>query len=272
MRRSESFRSAAALSVALMYLTLSAAPTYATPLDKMGIAGVRIGMSEAEVVKAIQSFDANATVKRVMAEFPYFDGVNSLQTPAFLDHLAIKTSDSGLSVWFASAPSTPLVIAVFRRSGLAQPPGSEQLLSSLTAKYGPVTARNPVRPGGQTVAHWSEDDKPQCSIDKDGNGQLVPWNNAMGTLLIPNAVNVLEQYGRQRVPHLVAALGNAPDVARCGTVLRYEWTREPVQSFEAWLVDQGGMIAASRKSSQWVEELKADAVRKLRGQSATPKL
>lgn len=43
----------------------------------------------------------------------------------------------------------------------------------------------------------------------------------MGTLLQPGAVKGLEQYARQRVPHLVAALSPTPDVACCGIVLRY---------------------------------------------------
>src|SRR5690606_32989483 len=109
-------------------------PAHATPLDKMDIAGVRIGMTEAEAVKAIKSFDTDATAKRVVANFPYFDGVDMLQTPDFLDHLEVKTRDSGFGVWFTSPPAEPRVMAVTRRSSLEQPPGSEQLLSSLTAK------------------------------------------------------------------------------------------------------------------------------------------
>ncbi|MCP2937601.1 hypothetical protein NK983_33390, partial [Salmonella enterica subsp. enterica serovar Typhimurium] len=59
--------------------------------------------------------------------------------------------------------------------------------------------------------------------------------------------------------------------ARCGIVLRYEWNSEPVQNFEAWLVDQGGMVASNRRSAEWVEQLKAEAVRKLKGQGTAPK-
>lgn len=65
--------------------------------------------------------------------------------------------------------------------------------------------------------------------------------------------------------------GPTPDVARCGVVLRYKWNSEPVQNFEAWLVDQGGMIAASRRSAEWVEQLKVEAVRRLKGQGTAPK-
>ena len=145
------------------------------------------------------------------------------------------------------------------------------MMASLVARYGPYAARTPPVAGGRAVVHWSEDGKPQCSVDKDRKGQRIPWNNAMGTLLQPGAVKVLEQYARQRVPHLVDALGPTPDVARCGIVLRYEWNSEPVQNFEAWLVDQGGMVASNRRSAEWVEQLKAEAVRKLKGQGTAPK-
>jgi len=263
---------ATVLGAVLVCLSLSPPPAQATPRDTLDIAGVRIGMTEAEVVAAMKAFDVQAVSERDLATFPYFDGVNSLQTPEFLDRLGFKTADSSFSVWFTSPPAESRVMAVFRRGSNAQPPGSEQMLSSLTDKYGPFSARSPARPGGHTVVHWGEDDKPQCTLDKDGSGQPVPWGQAVGTLLIPNAVNMLEQYARQRMPHLLAALGDPPDVSRCGTVLRYEWTSEPVQSFEAWLVDQGGMVATNRDSGEWVEKLKAEAVRKLQSEGQAPKL
>ena len=265
-----------ALSSALftaLFVTLvpAQAQNAGTPAARLDIAGVRIGMTEAEAVKAVQAFDANARPKRSLATFPYYDGVNSLQSREFLDHIGFAMAGSGIGIWFASPPAEPRVIAVTRRGSAPQPPGSEQMMASLVERYGPYAARTPPVAGGRAVVHWSEEGKPQCSVDKDRKGQRIPWSNAMGTLLQPGAVKVLEQYARQRVPHLVAALGPTPDAARCGIVLRYEWNSEPVQNFEAWLVDQGGMVAASRRSAEWVEQLKAEAVRKLKGQGTAPK-
>jgi len=242
-----------------------------TPLAKMDIAGVRIGMTEAEVAKAIQAFDPSAKMtSRTVAYFPYFDGVNDLKTPEFLDQMGFRTADAGIGVWFAGPPSEPRVFAIVRRGGPTQPPSAEQMLSALTAKHGPFNVRSVPRPGGGVVVHWDEEGKAQCTVMKERNGQRVPSPNAMGTLLPPNAVKVLEQYARQDVFREV--LGTSRDVAKCGTVLRYEWGSEPVRSFEAWLVDQGGMVTANRKSVQWVEQLKTEAVRKLQSQGKTPKL
>lgn len=258
------------LTAVLAWMTPVPAQT-TTPVAKMDIAGVRIGMSEAEVVNAIQAFDSNAkNTSRSVAYFPYFDGVNHLQTSEFLDHMGFRTAHADIGVWFASPPSEPRVLAVVRRSSPAQPPSGEQMLSALIAKHGPFNVRSVPRAGSGAVVHWDEDGKAQCTVAKERNGQRVPWSNAMGTLLPPGAVKVLEQYARQDV--FREALGASRDVTKCGIVLRYEWGSEPVRSFEAWLVDQGGMVTANRKSVQWVEQLKAEAVRKLQSEGKTPKL
>lgn len=250
------------------------APVFAqtlTPLSKMDIAGVRIGMTEAEVVKAIQAFDPSAKMSsRSMAYVPYFDGVNHLQTPEFLDQLGFRTANGGIGVYFTSPPSEPRVFAVSRRESPAQAPSGEQMLSALTAKHGLFNVRSIPRAGGGAVVHWDEEGRAQCLVAKDSRGQRVPSLNAMGTLIPPNAVKVLEQQARQ--DFFREALGASRDASKCGTVLRYEWGSEPIRSFEAWLVDQGGMIAANRKSVRWVEQLKAEAVRKRQGQGAAPKL
>ncbi|MCW5655500.1 hypothetical protein [Hydrogenophaga sp.] len=258
-------------AVALAWVAPALAQTTTTPLARMDIAGVRIGMTEAEAVKAIQAFDASAKMtSRSVGYFPYFDGVNHLQTPEFLDQMSFRTADAGIGVWFSGPPSEPRVFAVVRRGSPPQPPSGEQMLSALTAKHGPFNVRSAPRAGGGAVVHWDEEGKAQCTVVKERNGQKAPWSNALGTLVPPNAVKTLEQYARQDV--FRDALGASRDAAKCGTVLRYEWGSEPVRNFEAWLVDQGGMVAASRKSVQWVEQLKAEAIRKRQGQGAAPKL
>ena len=74
------------------------------------------------------------------------------------------------------------------------------------------------------------------------------------------------------MPHLREALGTPADPARCGTVLRYQWLSDPVSSFEAWLVDQGGMIAMERNSAKWVAGLQSEAALKRKGAGQSPRL
>lgn len=241
-----------------------------TPRTRMEMGGVRIGMTEAEVMKAIQAFDPSARLSsRSVAYFPYFDGVNDLRTPDFLDQLSFRMSDGTLGVWFASPPSEPRVFAVVRRASLSRPPGSDQLLAGLQERYGPFSARSAPRGGGGAMVHWNEEGKAACASVRGKNGSLQPSPNAMGMLVPPGAVKVLERLARQDA--LRGALGPSRDPVRCGTVLRYEWLNEPVGHFEAWLVDQGGMVAADRQSAQWVEQLTAEARRKVSRQGTTPK-
>lgn len=264
-------KSLAALVVATLAWSAPAWAQTTTPLSRMDIAGVRIGMTEAEVVKAIQAFDPGAKMSsRSMAYIPYFDGVNHLQTPEFLDQMGFRTANGGIGVYFTSPPSEPRVLAVSRRESPTQPPSGEQMLSALTAKHGPFNVRSAPSAAGGAVVHWDEEGKAQCLVTKDRRGQRTPSLNAMGTLIPPGAVKVLEQQARQ--DFFREALGASRDASKCGTVLRYEWGSEPIRSFEAWLVDQGGMVAANRRSVQWVEQLKAEAVRKRQGQGAAPKL
>ena len=77
------------------------------------------------------------------------------------------------------------------------------------------------------MVRWSEDRKPQCSGPQ---GQRIPWSNAMGTRLQTGAVKGLEQYARQRVPHLVtpsAPRRTSPAAASCCAM---EWNSNPVQN------------------------------------------
>lgn len=240
--------------------------------DKMDIAGIKIGMTETEVMQAIKTFDASASLSnRYIANYPYNDGVNYFDTPDFLQHLTFQTSDSGFAVWFASPPAESRVYAVSRRSSTQNPPTSDQFIAALTAKYGAASAISPSN-SGQKFVQWHEQGKPACTVIKDKSGNMIPDNNSTGTLRPPNAVTLLEQQAKLRYRRLIDALGPSVDVARCGTVLHYEWIGDVVKNFEVHLVDQGGMVTLNRKSSEWVEELENEAVRKRQAQGAAPKL
>jgi hypothetical protein len=220
-------------------------------------------MTEAEVLQAIKAFDANAQVRRSMARYSYSDGVNSFNTPEFLSKLVVSGVVSAL---FSSPPSEPRVYAVARAGSPDQPPTGEQFRSALVAKYGPVGVTAP------TLAQWNEQGKPTCTVVKDRSGRLVPDTSNKGTMIPDIAVKTLEQHARQKYPAMVLSMGSSIDAARCGTVLRYEWSGEPVRSFEAMMIDQGALVAASRQSMEWVKRLEAEAVRKRQARGTAPKL
>ncbi|QHE84888.1 hypothetical protein [Hydrogenophaga sp. BPS33] len=244
--------------------------------NKLDIVGVKLGMTEAEVTSAIKAFDAGAKqVSRRMAHFPYSDGVNGFQTPAFLDEVEYRAGDSKFRVWFAAPPAEPRSYAIHRYStGNKTPPTREQFSAALTSKYGPGQSHY-LANTGSNVMQWSEQGKPECAVSTNAR---VVVDSSPDTLLPPRAVEVLEGLGRAQHPNLRKTMGASVDVARCGVVLRYVWGGPennptfPIPEFYVWLVDQGGMVAKNRQSMQWVKQLEADAARKRQGQGATPKL
>ncbi len=254
----------------------ASAQTQGVSADKLDITGIKLGMTEAEVMRAVKAFDANAQlVNKRMAHYPYSDGVTGFQTPAFLNELEFRTGDSQFRIWFASPPAEPRVYAIHRYSrGNKTPPTRQQFATALTTKYGP--AQTHYLPNtGTNVVQWTEQGKPVCAVSTNARIAVDGGNE---TLLPPRAVEVLEGMGRSQHPNLRRTMGTSVDVARCGTVLRYMWggpandTAFPISEFYVWLVDQGGMVTMERQSAQWVKQLEAEAVRKRQGQGVMPKL
>ena len=65
----------AMIGVALATLTPAFAQTAATPAAKMDIAGVRIGMTEAETRAALTAFDASMRIIRTTSRYNYSGGM-----------------------------------------------------------------------------------------------------------------------------------------------------------------------------------------------------
>lgn len=243
--------------------------------DKLDVTGIKLGMTEAEVMAAVKAFDSNAqVVNKFVSTYPYSDGVNGFNTPEFLSELEFRTSDGQFRVWFAHPPAQSRVYAIYRYSrGNKTPPSRQQFVSALSSKYGPVQVRY-LANTGRNVAQWSEQGKPECAVSTSAQ-VAIDGNN--DTLLPPRAVEVLEGMARSKHPNLLRTMGTSVDVGRCGTVLRYMWGGAendpafPISEFYVWLVDQGGMVTMKRQAAQQVKQLEAEAVRKRQGQGVMPK-
>lgn len=266
------------LAVGALLSVSASAQAQNAPTDKMEVAGLRLGMTEAEATQAIRAFDAKAQLtNRRLSHYAYSDGVTGHQTPAFLSELEFRTADSRFRIWFASPPGESRVYAIHRYAqGVPTPPARAQFVSALAAKYGsPQLHYDPSR--GTNIAQWNEPGKPDCAVSTQAAGRIAV-DGGNETLLPPNAAGVLEGLARQQHPNLRRTMGASIDVARCGRVLRYTWggpannSAFPIADFYVWLIDQGSMVANERRSTQWVKQLEAEAVRKRQGQGVTPKL
>ena len=95
-----------------------------TPVSKMDIAGVQIGMTEAEVEAALKTFDSGLELASVMAVFNYSDGVShTLESPEFLDRVEAKQGNQGVSitVYFSGGPGEDVRVIGVSRSALIRP-------------------------------------------------------------------------------------------------------------------------------------------------------
>ena len=250
-----------------------ALPATAAPDAKLDIAGVRIGMTEAEVRAALTAFDPSLTVTAVASVFNYRDGVNMLQSPEFLDRLEGKVGRNGdpnLKVYFSGPVGEVRVIGVSRAfRSLDAPPTSAQFLQSLAAKYGPLSGfsrdnqRHPV---------WESDGRPSCIRGRGGmnNAVWIDLDSSFGPGLVASSSAQAFLSARSSA---VTHKGLLPtDLTQCGAYLGYYYFGDPVRSFEAELFDLGAVVATQRSREAWVNQLQADAVRKREGQGQTPKL
>lgn len=256
----------AILGVALAGLTPAFAQTASTPAAKMDIAGVRIGMTEAEARAALTAFDSSMRVIRTTSRYNYSAGEgrpDNLSTPEFLDRLEVRTANGAVDlfiVYFATPPAAPRVIAI-ERPNLAHvpnPPTQQQFRSSLLAKYGQPSF------SGEGEIVWEEAGKPRCAMSRrDGRPSLsieLARNRVFPTL-------------RHEQQYHTRGLTLPADPATCGQVLSYvHGTSGPVTIARASLIDFGAVWSAELGSSRWVNGLKAEAKRKADAQAQAPKL
>ncbi|PZR81045.1 MAG: hypothetical protein DI537_38680 [Stutzerimonas stutzeri] len=254
----------ALIGVALAALTPAFAQTASTPAAKMDIAGVRIGMTEAEARAALTAFDPSMRIIRTTTRYNYSPGEGRAEqsTPEFFDRLEVRTANGAVdlfTVYFANPPGEARVVAI-ERPNLAHtqnPPTQQQFRASLTAKYGQPSFV------GEAEIVWEEAGKPRCSFSRAQNRPLG------GGLTRERLFPTLSQAQQSRTGILTLPT----DIATCGQVLSYvHGTYGPVTIARASLLDMGAIWAADMRTTAWVNGLKAEAKRKADAQAQAPKL
>lgn len=242
-----------------------------TPEDKLDIAGIRIGMTEAEVRAALQVFDDTLRIVPVMATFNFSDGVNMLNSPEFLDRLEGHLAGQGpvFKVYFSGPVEEVRVIGVVRAGMLLEnPPSANQFIESLVSKYGqPAGVSN----NNQTYPVWEAAGKPSCIRVRDYKNDVhINISAGIGDSLAVNAN--AEQFLASRGGNNTARGLIPADVAQCGTYLGYFFSGDPVTTFNAEVFDLGALVKTERSRTTWVDQLEAEAVRKRQGQGQAPRL
>lgn len=256
-----------ARAVATLALSALALPAFADPGWDM--AGVKLGMTEAEVKAAFIAYDPKGKIIAANSSYNYSDGLNSHRTSAFLSSMEIRVVRlvqwTPIKVWFSGPNGPARVIAIARNEGnLPNPVTRGQFLQSLQAKYGPPTAQ-----WSNGLPYWEAKGKPSCVRTKNAGqvnfGEFPQVTTGHKTL--DQAVGLLEAQRQQ--PGSFYAL--PADLTSCGTFMYYTAV-DPVSLFTGGIYDVGAIVATQHARQAWVDKLRSEAVRKREGQGQAPRL
>lgn len=234
------------------------------------MAGIKLGMTEAEVKAAFTAYDPKGKVVAGNNSFTYNDGVSTHRTPGFLNSLEIRVTRlamwTPIKVWFSGPEGTPRVIAIARNEGnLANPVTQGQFLQGLQAKYGPPTGL-----WSGALPYWEAKGKPSCIStsmkDRVDMGEFPQVTTGHKTL--EQAIALLEARAQQGGSYY----GPRPaDLRQCGTFMYYTAV-DPVTLFTGGMYDVGAIVATLRSRQAWVDKLRSEAVQKRQGQGQAPRL
>ena len=263
-------RQRARLLVALL-LSTCALPAMAAP--DWDIAGLKLGMTEAEVRAAFLAYNPKGKIFAQSLTSSYSDKVSNFRTPPFLSRMELRVTDKAihipLYVWFSGtgAGGEPRAIAIVRHeANLANPPAAAQFMQSLVAKYGQPTAADSAR-----TPYWEEPGKPSCIRVTHGIANPFALNLTYKSEL-SEGVDTLERR-QQGSGGGGTPVGMPADLTRCGAHLFYYGTNtDPTNTFTGVMIDVGAVVAATHAREAWVGQLEADALRKRADQGQVPRL
>lgn len=256
-----------ARAAAVLALCAAATPSLAAP--DWDMAGVKLGMTEAEVKAAFVAYDPKGKIIASNSSFNYSDGLNSHRTPGFLNSMEIRVVRlaqwTPIKVWFSGPDGPARVIAIARNEGnLPNPVTRGQFLQSLQAKYGPPTAQ-----WSNGMPYWEAKGKPSCVRTKNGDqvnfGEFPQVTTGHKTL--DQAVGLLE--AQQQQPGGFYTL--PADLTSYGTFMYYTAV-DPVSLFTGGIYDVGAIVATQRARQAWVDKLRSEAIQKREGQGKAPRL
>lgn len=249
-----------AFPAALLAVLSSAALAQQPAFD---IVGLKLGMTESEVLAAIKAHDPKLKVFSVQSAFGYSDGMQQLKTAPFLSRIEARTGTGpsgkpALAVYFTPPPQAGKVWAIERNEKVTgEPPTVQQYAAALQQKYGPPSA---VSAQSSSLAWDFPAGRVNCIPrvpDRPGFPAFRPsGSDDLGFLL---------RLWQQR------KLGPA-DLSTCASRLHYVLGSAIVTDFSAVMIDVATYAAANAAATREVDALEQNA-RKLRdSKGQVPKL
>ncbi len=255
MKRTRRVITAVALSI------LSAAAFAQQP--SFDIVGLRLGMTESDVLAALKAHDPSLKVTTYQGAFSYSDGMQQLKTPVFLSRIEARTgtgstSKPALAVYFTPPPQAGKVWAIERNEKVSgEPPTVQQYAAALQQKYGTPSA---VSPQSAALAWDFPAGQVNC-IPRVPDRPGFPAFRPSGTDDLGFLLRLWQQ--RKLAP---------ADLSTCASRLHYVLGSAIVTEFSAVMIDVAGFAAANAAAMREVAALEERA-RKLRdSKGQVPKL
>ena len=241
--------------------------------ELMEVAGIRLGMTEAEAMAALNAFEPAATITRYTSFFNYGDGASAFQTDDFIDYVSAQSGTGNrINVYFSGPLGEPRVIKVGRSVSVVNGPTRTEFLNTLISRYGAPSGFD----GGEVAELgnpvWEESGRARCQREFN-EGEPVINVGRVGDFDMGRIQYFVEEGLTRRIG--IHTAGLLPDeFTDCGGFLRYQVgsNGDLVVSFRAVLVDVAGFVNVERERSAWVASLTEEAVRRRQAQSQTPRL
>lgn len=242
--------------LAISAIIITTSNSHAAP-DLMGL---KLGMTEAEVVKVIKAYNPKMTIEKTVSSFS--------STPSFLRKIYAHTSNmvpvngseiDSFIIDFAGGPNQSIAMKIERSVSLnfTSPTTTEKLISALQGKYGKETSG--VNDGRRINFTWIYDAKKQCKsverfveIFSESSGSA--WRN---------------------VNNLKTGSAAIQDTSECGIVLLLKATASQtgiIDSYNYMIMDAGGYEKNMYAQQKWVKSLNDDANNKIKSTATTPKI
>lgn len=254
------------LMVSLLGLSLPA-----TADDRFDIVGLRLGMTHAEVMRALTAHGVTpSNIHETVEAFGYSDGIkNDHRTEPFLARIDASTSTKvgsqrkgdALTIVFSPPPQGGRVVAVTRTiSNRVDPPTSQQFAQALYEKYGQPYDANI---GGK----W---------MFGAGSQNCIP--NGMPRISGRDKQSILDVVFRKRAGRFDTSFFVNHQVKRlddCANILEYRvgtLNDRPASQVTATMVDVQSWVKATLAADEWVNGLREQAVKQREGGASKPVL
>jgi len=218
------------------------------------IAGIFIGMDQAEVEAAIRAYDPAAQFQYNRATYRYTALNRRYETEPFLEAIVAATQDRTvvLEVRFSPPPGEPRVVGVQRsHSQRTAPLTQADYAATLIDKYGTPSFDGDNGPDGvplRRTLRWRDTrpGKVACVGREDVNLPTYPMSGG----------SILEM--------LAGPMGNrdaAANVDDCALVMAYTLAQDPVLNARGVLYDVAAAAKAEQAAQEWVRSLQEEASR-----------